>query len=956
MSAKLYDHSSGQWVEVPDDQVDGAVRSGNYTFEDGVKIPTVSPTGELGTLDAKDAYEAFTKNSFRWQNQTDRNDHYDRESAQIRQRAAEAPGAAFAGGMARTMSGGLSDVVVPKIAEVVSGGAITDAEGRQLLDDTYKQSPIATGGGEMAGLLVPNPISKVGGAVTGATKAAGVVSRVAPKVLAGAAEGATFGLTQGISEAALGDNKEVLDNLISHVGTGMLLGGGLGAAFSGLETVSPFLKDKLGKAADKGSDLVRGAIRSGSGNAMKAVLSIAGQKEAGVIAKDLATHPEVMRLLQEGRIKEAEAFVADANVARSEFAKQTKRAEKDLAQKFATMEKPVQHEITRGLEQTGGDMRQALDDLYARTKLADDDLDQLLATPAYSTAPHNQVQELESRVQKMITDLEVAPGKGTRPAARELKDALVSTFAKTEFTLADEMRAYKNFRNVARQMESRPGVGELASKFRSDIDEMVMTHPDQVLTDMYERVIKPQDAMDALHDVVSKTIKDPNYSKLGAVLTSPEKFEAIRPMLEDLSSYAPEIAKFQNTVGSYQERQSILRAARDRISEAKQASVDGKVSLDDMEEIFKLVTPKRGDIMSKIDDVKRASEILRNAQDADPLTAGILFQRAMGKDVSSMEKLLPLRDKMAAYQRLKDMNIEPGIGRTAATYVGGLVGGPAGAALANGAVTALSPVKALKTLAAVDSAASKGAALFKAAAGRLIDGISSGPVRRVTQAAMSSPTDRRNQYKKLAVQLPRMQDPEHLTNMLADATAGVPGMPSLKLEMQARLATASGFLQSKLPVDYTVGTSPFGSQFEPSDQEVETFMRYAAAVDKPLEVIDRMSEGTVTPEEIEALKMVHPDLYARLQRTVMDGIIAKGSEIPYSSKLMLSSIFDMPTDYTLQPEFVAEMQDFFADQDQGAQSAQQTARPKTQKSKLKLNPLTTVATEATKVSEGKYGA
>jgi hypothetical protein len=193
-----------------------------------------------------------------------------------------------------------------------------------------------------------------------------------------------------------------------------------------------------------------------------------------------------------------------------------------------------------------------------------------------------------------------------------------------------------------------------------------------------------------------------------------------------------------------------------------------------------------------------------------------------------------------------------------------------------------------------------------------------------------------------------------MADALADAASGVSGLPGFKLEMQARLATAAGFLQSKLPQDPLQATSPFGdAKWEPSDQEVETFLRYAEAVDKPIQVIDHIGEGTVTPEEVEALRSVHPDLFARLQARVMDGILEKGSSVSYEAKLSLGQIFDIPTDYTLQPKFVAQMQDMFSDQDQGAQASQQTARPK---SKLKLNPMTTVATEASKVAEGKYGA
>lgn len=954
MSAKLYDYNSKSWVEVPDDQVDDAVKSGKYTFAQGVAVPAVAPDGTLKSIDSEGAHEAFSKNGFRWQTQADRNEDYSRKDSEIRRQAADTPGAAFAGGMARTISGGASDFLVPRIAAAIDPNLNVD-EAKQLQSDIYEQSPTATGIGEVAGLIAPNPVSAVGKGTLAATEAAKVVSKAAPRILAGAAEGATFSLGQSVSEASLGDPKEALDNLISNVGTGALLGGALGGAFAGAEEAAPYLKSKLVKGVDRATDVVRDVIRKSAATGTKAVLSAAGEREAAAISKDLMTNPTFLELVRTGNVKEAEAFAKEATVAQREFEAQTKKAEKELASKFSSMPKQVQQEVSSGLEGANGDMREAIQDLHARTKFADDEFTHAMSDPKYAAEPPAKLQELEDRVQDFITELSNKPGKGTRPATKELKDALVSKFAgRQNLTLSDELLAYRDFRNIARQMEGKKGVGDLAKAFRSDIDDMILSYPDQEISHLYNRVIRPQDAMDALHATVSSSIKDPNFSKLGGILASPEKFEAIRPMLENLSEFAPEIEKFRKTATTYQARQELLEAARDKISQSIEKSVNGKVSLDDMEEVFKLLSPGRGDLASKFDEIRKASSILKSTQDMDPFSAAILFQKAMGKDISSMEKLLPLKDKMAAYQRLQDLNVQAPVGRTAATYVGGKLMGPFGAAAGNAITTALTPVKAIKSLATIDNLASKGAALFNKAADRVVDSlISSRTQRFVTVAKQSTPKERRQQFDKLAQVLPKMQDPDFMTNSLADSTAGVTSMPAFKLEMQAKLATAAQFLQSKMPQDPFAPTSPFGkSKWEPSNQELETFMRYANAVNKPLEVVDRMAEGSVTPEEVEALKVVHPELYSRLQRRVMDGILDHGEDIPYESKLVLGQMFDLPTDYTLQPDFIAAMQDMFAENDQGLQSEQQTKRPT---SKLKLNPMESVATEATKVSEGQYG-
>ena len=99
---------------------------------------------------------------------------------------------------------------------------------------------------------------------------------------------------------------------------------------------------------------------------------------------------------------------------------------------------------------------------------------------------------------------------------------------------------------------------------------------------------------------------------------------------------------------------------------------------------------------------------------------------------------------------------------------------------------------------------------------------------------------------------------------------------------------------------------PSARQHAPSHSEMDRFMRYAGAVDRPESVIDDLRHGRASREAIEALRAVYPSLYQRLVREVTQQLASdEGAPPSYQHRLQLGLLMGAPVDPTMTPSFMA---------------------------------------------------
>lgn len=93
-----------------------------------------------------------------------------------------------------------------------------------------------------------------------------------------------------------------------------------------------------------------------------------------------------------------------------------------------------------------------------------------------------------------------------------------------------------------------------------------------------------------------------------------------------------------------------------------------------------------------------------------------------------------------------------------------------------------------------------------------------------------------------------------------------------------------------------------------SDAEISRFMRTAAAVEDPMVVFREAKAGTLTRDHVEAFKAVYPNLYDEVRSEVMRQIVETKTQLPYSRRIQLGILLDIPTDATLAPDFQRAIQ------------------------------------------------
>jgi hypothetical protein len=133
-------------------------------------------------------------------------------------------------------------------------------------------------------------------------------------------------------------------------------------------------------------------------------------------------------------------------------------------------------------------------------------------------------------------------------------------------------------------------------------------------------------------------------------------------------------------------------------------------------------------------------------------------------------------------------------------------------------------------------------------------------------------------------------EPGAMMEALARQTADLSDhAPTVAQAAQLTSARAVAFLASKAPATTLPGL--YATKARPSTAELSKFGRYREVVDTPLEALEHAKRGTLTPEHVEALRVVWPALYADIQGRALYALMGLGGKkVPPMSLLMLSML------------------------------------------------------------------
>jgi hypothetical protein len=173
-------------------------------------------------------------------------------------------------------------------------------------------------------------------------------------------------------------------------------------------------------------------------------------------------------------------------------------------------------------------------------------------------------------------------------------------------------------------------------------------------------------------------------------------------------------------------------------------------------------------------------------------------------------------------------------------------------------------------------------------------------------------------------------NPEQIDEALVAQGRVSQAAPAVTAAMSATATRAVQFLGSRIPpvtVQDNLLQPQAARRLPVSSIEMNRFMRYARAIDNPLSLVEDLREGTITQEAAEAVRTVYPELFEQISQSVLTALSESDQEIAYQDRIRLGIMLQAPTDPTLEPSFVISVQQALATAEQPEDPAQAQPQP-----------------------------
>jgi hypothetical protein len=192
------------------------------------------------------------------------------------------------------------------------------------------------------------------------------------------------------------------------------------------------------------------------------------------------------------------------------------------------------------------------------------------------------------------------------------------------------------------------------------------------------------------------------------------------------------------------------------------------------------------------------------------------------------------------------------------------------------------------------------------------------------------PKDRQQAFRNIRENLIELAtDPEKLENRLIKSTAGLSRIaPETASSAQQILVRGVEFLLSKVPKEaYSAqGLAALQRDRQISDLELAKFSRYLEAVEKPMILLEDIQSGTATREQVEAVRIVYPDLYKRIVDQTYEYLDDSENKLSYTKKVQLGILLDIDADSSLRKDALMDLQQRFKTEEEKQAAAQEQSR------------------------------
>lgn len=748
----------------------------------------------------------------------------------------------------RGASLGLSDVALTKMGMVDQEELSAIKEFNPIASNVAEigatVAPVLLSGGTggaaaISKKLLPTLLEE-GAEYVGKRAAANITSQVAKKAIeigaAGAVEGAVMGVSQTISEAALGDAEFNAESLLANVGTGALVGGGLGSTLgASLEYTKKASRFAKSKVVDQvvsqvdGDEAFKAEVRKklADDNAIEEALKAVKDPEIQKL-KELYPDAPTTRGMESvyKPVKQAEDYLFDAPTVAGEEIRKKSSELKDYVDKNV-------NEIWQGArdatpEETGDLIKKTLfnniNEGRDKGKAFYNSMMEEFGDAAVATEHRkNLVKIITSsdayRIGKEGADIKRVLGildDGEALTLKQIKELEQDIGASAKMAKGSERRLLNEARENLRGMQDsiiRDTVGdsEAAKKVIAGLDAANADYKrayaaKEEIADIFG--IKGKDFDDVLEKIDGTSALDLEKNFLN-IKKSDKAFEVLQKY--------PEIGK-------------LVLANRQKALLSKHMLQGGEINYSGLKKTLLKMNPE-----------ERALYFGGNkAQEKKLIDMLTLYEkRPKTLNPSGTDIRNEVRNLLNPKQMMQNWALSE-IYRGDDSTIGKFVG------------------KVLPTLGAIEKSANK----QKNKIAGSVNGFFNAAGAGVTIGTLEMLSDRDMNKAKKSYELVQ-NNPEALLNKYLENNKTLTEVaPQTSNALQQRIIAGVQFLQTKVPhrdQDY------LGEKLEPSKSEIMRFNDYLEAVEKPQIIYDQLKQGYLNPNTLETLRVVYPRTYEAIQ-------------------------------------------------------------------------------------------
>lgn len=153
--------------------------------------------------------------------------------------------------------------------------------------------------------------------------------------------------------------------------------------------------------------------------------------------------------------------------------------------------------------------------------------------------------------------------------------------------------------------------------------------------------------------------------------------------------------------------------------------------------------------------------------------------------------------------------------------------------------------------------------------------------------------------------------------------------PDLAQQVEDQAMRRLDYLAKVAPKNPGMGGLAGGAdRWRPADAELAKFARAVATSEQPLRILDELASDTLTPQTVECVKAVYPELFKRLGVELLDKLVEPGRKpLSPARHLNLTMLTGTPTDSRLKPEYVLRQQQAWEQMRQETEQARQKQKP-----------------------------